>query len=603
MTERVVRDVDVVTGTQTEQRTSDVRETAVNVYNNETVTAVAQVDAAQGQTALQDAIDDLGTGGVVILNGALTGLTQSTQLTAGGTLIGGGTALPVRSANTGMTVNFIAPGTQGALGGPIAPDLNNISATVRLAPNSVLGGLDIANAYTAAAASHAGVLGDAAPGATVFANRITTAADAAIGLAFLNASDDARALGNTIENNGTNGIGIGVGGSDRVLVAENEISADDSGILFLDSHFGTARGNRIAGGGSILTGSIGFLFSDNGTAIGNEIVTKKDSPPGIVFHAAVNGTAIGNRIVTSGANAEGIRFVDTDNAIASGNEITTTGTGATGIVFDASSGVLASGNRISTGGEDAHGIHFAASANGIASGNSVETMGDDAYGIYFENSADGTASGNSIRTSGSNGAALLFEGSSSGTASNNDIMTAGPSGLGIHFLDSDGGAATNNRITTFGSIGIGILASNSDGGTIDGNTISTAGILAGGIVFAAADSWTAAGNTITAAGERGYGLMVLGGTNLTVNGNTIATTGAEAYGLVVSTGTDVTVSNNHFGMIATNVIFAEFNSHFTAGSTGNTWTGQGGSLCGGDTSTMGSIQFTDTGNGVPGSCP
>src|SRR5690606_26114485 len=87
MTERVVRDVDVVTGTQTEQRTSEVRETAVNVYNNETVTAVAQVDAAQGQTALQDAIDDLGTGGVVILNGALTGLTQSTQLTAGGTLI------------------------------------------------------------------------------------------------------------------------------------------------------------------------------------------------------------------------------------------------------------------------------------------------------------------------------------------------------------------------------------------------------------------------------------------------------------------------------------------------------------------------------------
>ncbi len=90
MTERVVRDVDIVAGQGSKGTTAETREAAINVYNNETVTDVVQVDAAGGQAALLAAISANGNGSIVIANGAFA-VAAATQPKPNQTLLGGGT--------------------------------------------------------------------------------------------------------------------------------------------------------------------------------------------------------------------------------------------------------------------------------------------------------------------------------------------------------------------------------------------------------------------------------------------------------------------------------------------------------------------------------
>ena len=300
MTERVVRDVDVVTGEH--GKVIDVREAAINTTNNQTVTAATQVDAASGQAALQTALTAHGNGGVVILNGALTGLTASTNLSAQGTLIGGGTALPVRGATSGTQVTFIAPGAAGTLGGPVA------GAVVTLATGSVVGGLTIEN--TNSGSESRGILGNAAAGATVFGNRIKTGSGDAI--AFFNASHEAAAIGNFTEM--ISGRAIHFAGSNNGKAIGNNISGGGTGISFINSDNGTANGNVIAdvSYGVEASSSTGITVSGNAFGTATSVIHTEGATSGFTAGSTGNtwtgqGGALCNLLV---APTGSVQFTD-----------------------------------------------------------------------------------------------------------------------------------------------------------------------------------------------------------------------------------------------------------------------------------------------------
>lgn len=258
MTERVVRDVDIVSGTgRGAQLRAEVREAAVNTWNNQAVTTATQVDAST-EAALQAALNAQGAGSVVILNGTITGVTTGTSVNANQTLIGGGTALAVKGATTGMAANFVAPGAAGVISGHAsAGGLGE--GIIRVGAGSVVGGLTVANSSTGAGDEH-GIFGDGANGAAVFGNSITTG-EFAVGVMFLR-SDNSQAMGNRIASSGEGGVGVQ------------------------------------------------FLDSNNGRVIGNQITRSGDQGAGIAITNSRTAYVRGNNITTSGTDALGIYLWD-----------------------------------------------------------------------------------------------------------------------------------------------------------------------------------------------------------------------------------------------------------------------------------------------------
>ncbi|EKS27816.1 inverse autotransporter beta domain-containing protein [Afipia felis] len=239
MTERVVRDVDIVSGTgRGAALKAEIREAAINTWNNQTVTDVVQVSATT-QAALQGQLDAHGAGSVVILNGAPTAITATTTVQAGQTLLGGGTTLALRGATTGAVVNFLAPGAAGNLTGAVSGN-----AVVTLGAGSVVGGLTVGNTSTSDA-SHA-IWAISAPGAVAFGNTIATKGSSAFGVWFSN-SANSTVSGNKIATEGSSAFGV---------------------YYFSDSANGTASGNTIVTEGSNAHGLYAF-FSNSLTVSGN----------------------------------------------------------------------------------------------------------------------------------------------------------------------------------------------------------------------------------------------------------------------------------------------------------------------------------------------
>ncbi|MDO9415427.1 inverse autotransporter beta domain-containing protein [Pararhizobium sp.] len=145
MTEGVVRDVDIVAGSRTE-RTSEIKqvstEAAVNTWNEQTVTSVTYLDPTGGAAGLNAAL--AGTAGsVVVLNGALTGITDLVTLGTNNTLLGGGTTLRVRGAETGVQLDYLAAGTAGQITGQPVTLVNGYNVFTVLQTGSVLGGMSV----------------------------------------------------------------------------------------------------------------------------------------------------------------------------------------------------------------------------------------------------------------------------------------------------------------------------------------------------------------------------------------------------------------------------------------------------------------------------
>ncbi|MBN8967127.1 MAG: inverse autotransporter beta domain-containing protein [Rhizobiales bacterium] len=231
MTERVVRDVDIVSATGRGPRSrAEIREAAIDTWNGKTVTGVVQA-APAAAVNLQVQLDAMDAGSIVILNGAPI-LFGETTVKAGQTLIGGGTTLALRGATTGAAVNFIAPGAPGNLTGPTL-----MAPVVGLGAGSVVGGLTIGN--TAGFASNHAIQAVDANGAVIF--------------------------GNTIMTQATTGNGIYVSNSRGVTISGNQFGAIGGNVI------NAANGSSFtpASAGNSVTGPVGGTrCGGDGTASG-----------------------------------------------------------------------------------------------------------------------------------------------------------------------------------------------------------------------------------------------------------------------------------------------------------------------------------------------
>lgn len=145
MLDAVVRDVDIVASSRVntemvEEVVVTTYESAINAWNGEVVTSVVEVDASQGEAALQDAFDNAGPGAVIVANGAFA-LGGEMNMGAWQTLLGGGAELQVFGAFSGDYAEFAAPGAVGTLEGPVNGSL------LQMTSGSVVGGMTMRNNF------------------------------------------------------------------------------------------------------------------------------------------------------------------------------------------------------------------------------------------------------------------------------------------------------------------------------------------------------------------------------------------------------------------------------------------------------------------------
>ncbi|MDO9415428.1 inverse autotransporter beta domain-containing protein [Pararhizobium sp.] len=204
MTEGVVRDVDIVSS-QKEDRssiTTDVvlTEAVINTWNEQTVTSVTYLDPTGGAAALNMALGGP-AGSVVVLNGALTGVTDVITLGANNTLVGGGTSLKVRGATSKIELDYLATGAPGSITGNPATVIDFINPLTVLQSGSVLGGMRLDK-------------DDDKPGTSIMAATV-----------LVGDGSNASIFGNTITGgNGAQSAGIVTEGSKDLKVYNNKIT-------------------------------------------------------------------------------------------------------------------------------------------------------------------------------------------------------------------------------------------------------------------------------------------------------------------------------------------------------------------------------------------
>ena len=309
MTDYVVRDVDVVTGTAATGAAEDV------IYADTGVTA--------GFVYVQDVDDDfeatlaaIGEGGMVVLDGAagLISTTASVALSSGQVLLGGGGSVDVVGVDSGATATWTAPGDRPFIYGDVAG-----GSVITLADDVVVSGLDIEN--ISMVASSYGIYGTLVSGALVADNNIVT--------------------------RGLSGVGIFLDGVDSAIVSGNDI------VTALD-----------AGYGIYLTGS------DFNIVSGNSVATSGYSGRAIYLTTSSSNTVSGNDITTAGEWAVGVSVTGGAGNTLSGNNIVTQGVSGRGFTLENTTGNTVSGNSIATGQSDAYGIYDGWSDSNTGTGNS-----------------------------------------------------------------------------------------------------------------------------------------------------------------------------------------------------------------------------------------
>ncbi|HWK95430.1 MAG TPA: inverse autotransporter beta domain-containing protein [Pseudolabrys sp.] len=267
MTERVVRDIDIVTQTSTSQAPTIV-ETAIATAGG---MAIAVIDS--GSTAGDDlptAVANAGADSTVILTGSFI-TTAPTTLQSGQTLMGAG-SLSVRSVS-GRIATLSTPGAT------ISSTAFGNTAAVEMATNSTLTGMTINQTGNGIAINPFGVQASGASGATIVNNTISvtsTNLGTAFGIRVLDGSSNVTVSGNkarAINNGGGGAIAFQMssnGGAVSAHVSGNTFGATGNPgrvvdlvgsappLTVLSGSTGNVRANGVCNVLGTVFGSIGF---------------------------------------------------------------------------------------------------------------------------------------------------------------------------------------------------------------------------------------------------------------------------------------------------------------------------------------------------------
>lgn len=249
MTDTIIRDVDIVSNTQSVATSPAITEPATATSGGQAITVVNSSSTSGAQ--LQAAVTGAGTNSTVILSGTFN-TTTTTTLQAGQTLTGSGT-LGLRTTSGRVVTAYL----QG--NGTMAGTISN-GATITMANNSTIRGLTVNN-NASGVTGPIGIEANGVTGATVASSSITIVASgsgAARGILFANGTS-LTATGNTISSTNTgsgNGLGIVLSAATGSIVSNTvntyAAAADSAAFDIGSSTAATLTGNS---GTSVGTGS------------------------------------------------------------------------------------------------------------------------------------------------------------------------------------------------------------------------------------------------------------------------------------------------------------------------------------------------------------
>lgn len=371
MTERIVRDVDVVVG-QSE------RERAVNARTGVPFENVTVID---GNTVNPEGtIEGAGNNSVVIANGQAGTITpaDTVDMNNGQVLMGGGSNLTVRGANTGALATFAAPGTRGMFSISAGTDVELING----ASNASIVGVDL---VTADFRANAIVLRDNTD-ILIDTVGITTTGEAARGIESFGTSQFT-VNNSIITTTGEESDGIVSRDNSRFTVNNSTITTRDNGIQLAGTSQGTVNHTTIT---THDTDAEAIALSDisQGTINDSVITTIGDFSPGIVSEDDSQLTVNDSTIITSGEGADGIVSIDADQLTVNNSTIMTTGINSFGIFSADNNQVTLNNLAITTNGDDAPGIVSVGNNLVTVNGGNIATTGPNADGVIV--SAFGT---------------------------------------------------------------------------------------------------------------------------------------------------------------------------------------------------------------------
>ena len=188
MVDRIVRDVDVVAHRQTTEEAAQFADSGL------AVSSARIIDAADD---LSDSVAAAGANSLVIVDGSAGDFSESdtTVLSTGQAVLGGGSTLAVVGAETGTQVTFTASGARPTVNGT-----DTGSDVFQIADDTLLAGLDISGGAN-------GVYGDSVSGFTLRGLDVSGATASGMDLV---GNNSGQILDSTSRNNGSYGFRVAV---------------------------------------------------------------------------------------------------------------------------------------------------------------------------------------------------------------------------------------------------------------------------------------------------------------------------------------------------------------------------------------------------------
>ena len=394
-------------------------------------------------------------------------------------------------------------------------------------------------------------------------------------------------IGNTITNNGGNGIWIG---SDNNVISGNVISNNDwNGVSVTES-----TGNDLVDN-TVSSNTRNGIYVEYGTdtTVSRNTVRNNINYQGIYLYYTDNNTVSGNTVTNNEIN--GIILNNADNNLVSGNVVSDNGYDGISVCYSNSNNILKNtatnnsrrgiylGYTSTVGGSnyniinqnivednDLDGIFLYGSNGNTVSGNTI--TGNLYNGISLDNSDNNSVSGNTLNSNELSG--IILNNADNNSVSGNTGKSNGNNGIFLYY--SDGNYISGNTVTNNVLNGISVCYSNSN--NILKNTAtnnSQRGIYLGytstiggsnyniinqnnvedngeeGIFLYSSNGNTVSGNTVT--GNLDDGIFLNNSDNNSVSGNVVSGNGYNGISIVESNGNDlidnIVTGNNNTGIL------------------------------------------------------
>ena len=482
MVDRIVRDVDVVAHRQTTEEAAQFADSGL---------AVSSARVIDANDDLSDTVAAAGANSLVIVDGSAGAFSEgdTTVLSTGQAVLGGGSTLAVVGAETGTQVTFTAPGTRPTVNGT-----DTASDVFQIADDTLLAGLDISGGAN-------GVYGDSVTGITL---RDVDVNNAGGGFHILSLNGGTIS-GNTVNENGGVGFYLGEFNGGMLSGEFNTANSNDTHGYLVDTFNNGTISDNVASN----NGSRGFSISEvnGGTISDNQAnsngLTDLNAGHGFYLETFNNGTLSGN--TASGNYEEGFRIETLNNGTISNNTASANGTRG-GFYVQTFTGGTISGNASNSNIES--GFEVYDFSGGIISNNTATDNNNHGFG--FNVLSGGTVSNNTA--TGNTQGGFVVEDTFSGGSMDGNTAT-GNQDEAFEVTNFSGGSLTDN-IASDGNYS-GFLVNNISGGTISNNAAS--GNNHYGFRTSGFSGGTMSGNTATDNAEHGFLLYNVSGGAFTIN--------------------------------------------------------------------------------------